>query len=564
MNGIRMLLSATLFAIGTWAAAQTPKWFKKARKAQLTVAAYDGQGHLLQTGNGFFIDTDGTALAGYDLLKGAASATVVDAAGQTAEVECILGASALYNIVKFRVNAPKNVQALVPASANGLRGETVYVLPYPTQSTADGRADTLTAVDTFGDGYPYYTLTGTPDPKKEGCPVLNEAGEVLGLLQMPAKTGEQRTFAVGLPYAQSLCTQALSGSHDDLQGIGIKKALPADEEQAATFVLLASMQNEEQALTYMDDFIRHFPGNVNGYVMKAEALMTRKRYEEADETYRNGLAMDQRTDELHYSLGKMIYRELKQTPEPTVYNDWTMERALSEAEAASRINPLPLYEALQANCLYALKRYEEAATHYLHLQQTNMRAMENFLYAAQSLRMAGADTQQTLALNDSAVACFTKPYVKEAYLPLIMRAKARCEVGMWREAVADMYDVEHLMRNEISANFYYEREQAEMQCRMFQQALDDIQRAASMEPQEALYRAEEATVHYRVGQLKEAIAAAREAVRLDGNFADAHRILGVCLIENKEQAEGMVHLQKAVELGDTAAREVLEKMAPRP
>ena len=40
--------------------AQSVKWFKKARKAQLNIVTYDANGQLLNTTNGFFIDDEGT------------------------------------------------------------------------------------------------------------------------------------------------------------------------------------------------------------------------------------------------------------------------------------------------------------------------------------------------------------------------------------------------------------------------------------------------------------------------------------------------------------------------
>lgn len=555
----RTLLLWGLLALGPLVQAQNPKWFKKARKAQISIVTYNKQGDILQSGHGFYIDESGAALANFDLFKGAVRATVVDAAGKSADVESIMGASALYNVVKFRVQTDKKVSALQPAPLNGVKNEVVYIMPYPTQTSERCQTDTLTSVDTFEKDYAYYTLTGAPNEKRTNSPVMNAEGQVLGLLQMPAKADDKKTYAISAAFGQNLSTHALSGANDDLRSIGIKKTLPAEEEQASTFLFLNANQDTTLYLSYLDDFIRQFPHSATGYVMKAEYLAGRQRYAETEETYKAGLQQAQKADEVHYSFAKTLYA-LNQQRNYTPYQDWTMEKALAETTEAYAGNPLPLYTALQGHCLYALKRYDEAYGKYLSLQQTNMRSPENFLFAAQCKRMAGADVKETLALQDSAVACFTKPYVKEAAPVILLRARARIEAEMWREGVTDLYDYEHLMRNEVNANFYYEREQAEMKCRMFQQALDDIQRACKMAPQEPLFHAEEASVHYRVGQLKEAIEAAREAVRLDDSFADAHRILGICLTDDKQPAEAAKHLQKAADLGDETARKWLDKL----
>ena len=266
-----------------------------------------------------------------------------------------------------------------------------------------------------------------------------------------------------------------------------------------------------------------------------------------------GMKNTQKTDELRYSRANTLYRQIQARRAPET---WTLDAALQEVDAAISLQPLPLYASLKAQLLYSLKRYAEACEQFLALNQTNLRAAENYLYAAQCQQML-ADTAAVLALQDSAVACYTRPYVEAAAPALLMRANTLQSVGRYRDAVRDLNDYEHLKANTLSANFYYRRMQAEMRCRMFQQAIDDIERAVKMEPQEPLYHAEQAVVHFRCGQLDEAEAAARAAIALNPEFTDAHRILGVCLRAQGKENEAKAALQRAVDLGDTMAKDLL-------
>ena len=43
-----ILILAGLMAFGNYLAAQNPKWFKKASKAQITIVTMDEQGQMLQ------------------------------------------------------------------------------------------------------------------------------------------------------------------------------------------------------------------------------------------------------------------------------------------------------------------------------------------------------------------------------------------------------------------------------------------------------------------------------------------------------------------------------------
>ena len=181
------------------------------------------------------------------------------------------------------------------------------------------------------------------------------------------------------------------------------------------------------------------------------------------------------------------------------------------------------------------------------------------MYAAQCRQKSQADTAQVIALMDSALNCYSKPYPVAAANIILLRAKTLASNGNLREAIAGYNDFEHLSGSNLTANFYYEREQMEVKCRMYAPALNDIEKAIKLSPREPLLHAEAAALNYRVGHNDQAITYARQAIALDEQFADAHRILGVCLLENGAKAEARKHLLRAKELGDALADGLLKK-----
>ena len=112
----------------------------------------------------------------------------------------------------------------------------------------------------------------------------------------------------------------------------------------------------------------------------------------------------------------------------------------------------------------------------------------------------------------------------------------------------------------MNANFYYGREQLEVKCRMYPQALSDIEKTINLAPKEALYYAEAAALNYRLGQIDDAIEYAKRAIVIDEQFADAYRIIGVCYNQKGNKAEARKYLQKAIDLGDTLASGIIDKM----
>ena len=546
-----------LSTLGSHLVAQNPKWFKKAAKAQISIVTMNEKGDMLQSGSGFFIGKDGTALADYQLFKQASKAKVVSGEGKEYEVEAIIGASSLYDLVKFRVKTDKDTPALTISDRMGVKHEHVYVLPYPTKENKMCVNDTLHDIQKFNEKYGYYTLGRPLDEKYLNSPVMDEEGEVLGMIQRKADASATTSYAVSVAYGNTLCTDGMSSADNDLNAIHIRKALPADEADIRTFLFMTASRSDSATYSqYLNDYILQFPKSSEAYTQRADFYMAHGNYAAAEEDMKSALEVTEKKDETYYAFSKLLY-ELNLKPGYQVYKDWNLNHSLTLAEEAYKANPLPLYILQEGNTLYALKEYEKACEKYLSLRETNMRSAQIFLYAAQCKRMAKTDTLQILALQDSAVACFKKPYPKDAAPSLLERSNTLLELGRYREAIADLNEYEHLMSNELTAYFYYRREQAEMQCRMFQQAVDDIDRAIRMEPKEPLYHAERAVVCYRLGEFEEALKSAQKSAELNPKFGDAYRLTGICQLRLNQREKGLSNLKKAIELGDESAQAIL-------
>lgn len=418
--------------------------------------------------------------------------------------------------------------------------------------------DTVTHVEEFGDGFKYLTLTHEAGKRQANSPVLDQSGMLIGFVQMATKEG-QPSYVIDANYANSLKVKTMDAGNSDLNSIHIRKALPETEEDAISFIFLTGKKDTAMYMDYVNRFIQLHPANTTGYTLKAEQEAELGQYAQAAATYETALKQEgTKADELHYSWSKVIYN-LSMRPDYKQYDNWNLERALSEAQQAAAITPLPTYTMQQANCLYALKKYNEAGDKFLELTKTNMRTPQLFMYAAQCRQKSQADTAQVIALMDSALNCYSKPYPVAAANIILLRAKTLAGNGNLREAIAGYNDFEHLSGSNLTANFYYEREQMEVKCRMYAPALNDIEKAIKLSPREPLLHAEAAALNYRVGHNDQAVSYARQAIALDEQFADAHRILGVCLLENGAKAEARKHLLRAKELGDALADGLLKK-----
>ena len=180
---MKKLVFIALMLLTSWTYAQTPKWAEKARKAIISVVTYDKDNKIMNTGNGFFIKANGTAIADYSLFEGAQRAVVINSDGKEFPVDCILGANSMYDVVKFRIRTDKEVETVTLAQSPAAIGSTIFLLPYASQKENTLERGTVDACTQVESKYHYYTLHLKTSDKAVSCPITNANGEVLGMIQ---------------------------------------------------------------------------------------------------------------------------------------------------------------------------------------------------------------------------------------------------------------------------------------------------------------------------------------------------------------------------------------------
>ena len=531
-----------------------PSWVKKATKSVFTLKTFAEDGSLIGSSNGFFTSDKGDAISNYTPFKGASRAVVIDASGKELPVVSIVGVNDMYDVVKFRVNG--KTQPLAISSATTPVSSQVWLLPY--HEVKNVPAGTIRKAETFQGEYEYYTVALTMPANTVSTPLINQAGEVVGLMQQPATDKDTLSYAVSARFADSLKISGFGMNEATLLQTKIKKELPDDQKEAVLALYMASSRQDSASYVNMvEDFIRKFPKASDGYLYRAQIEASSNNFAAAEKDMETAISNSTQKDDTHYNYARMIYNKIIfQADVP--YDNWTLDKALEEIRLANTLNPQPTYRQMEANILFGQKKYNEAYDIYTELANTNLKGAEVYFSAARCKEML-KDSTAMLALLDSAMNCFTKPYLKEAAPYLWARAQARLQAKKYRDAIADMNDYEELMVATINDNFYYLRHQAEVDGRLYQQALNDITRAIVMNPKETFYYAEKASLEIRVGLYDNAIATAKESITIDANDSDGYLFLGVaqCLKGNKK--EGIPNLQKAKDMGNLQAEALIEK-----
>ena len=559
-----MILAMSLCLLAQWTMAQAPKWVEKAKHAVFSVVTYDKNDQILNTGNGFFVTEDGVALSDYTLFKGAQRAVIIDNEGRQMPVLNIMGADDMYDVVKFRVGIEKKVTALPIATRQPAAGTLVYLLPYSTQKGRTCTTGHLKSADKVEGNYLYYTLELPLKDKMISCPLTDAEGAVFGLAQ---KSSGQDTaticYAVDARYAMDQKISALSYNDETLTNIGIKKALPDTEEQALIFLYMASTQlTPEKYMEVLNDYIEQYPNSTDGYIRRATQLLSTSQ----DEATLKQVAadMDQALkvasleEAVRFDRAKLIYNYMLTNP-ATPHEDWSFDKALEEIQQAIDLQALPVYVQLKGDILFAKQDYPGALAAYEQVNHSDMASPTSYFSAAQTKEMMKAPATEVLALMDSCIALCPQPYTNTTGPYLLARAQALLNANQARKAMLDYDAYYKAMNGNVNAAFYYYREQAAMQARQYQRALDDLAKAIELAPDELLYRAELAVVNIRVGRSEEAIRILQEALKIEPEYAEAYRLMGQAYIQLKKKDEACESFAKAKELGDPNVDALIEK-----
>lgn len=555
---MKQFLFILIFLTLSLNAVKAQSWAKKATNAVFTLKTFSSDGSLIASSNGFFISEQGEAVSSFTPFRNAHRAVIIDAQGKEMAIDYLTGVNEMYDVAKFQVAVPKKATALPMAGSPVADGSSAWLLPYAAKKTPVCISGTVSKAEQFGDNYTYYTLNMNVTEQQVGSPVMNEQGEAIGILQPSADGKASVGYAVSVRFANSLRMTGLSINDPALRSVKIAKALPDDVNEAMlTLYVSGSSMNQEEYDALIERFIQKFPQSNDGYVYRARSKMAKGDYVGADEDMKYSVKIAEKKDEAHYQFAQLIMQyQLYQNNK--TYEPWSLDLALKEAEAAYAANPQPIYRQQQAQILFASQKYDDAYGIFMQLTQNEVMKAESY-YAAAQCKIQQKDQDAALALLDSAVNTFSKPYIKTAAPYLLARAQALYEAKKYRPAVNDYNEYASLMAAQLNANFYFLREQAEFAGHLYQQALNDIQKAVEMEPKEPVYQAEKASVELRVGMTDEAIKTSEGLISIAPDDSDGYLFLGLAQCLKGRKAEGLQNLNKAKELGNSQAQSLIEK-----
>ena len=168
-------------------------------------------------------------------------------------------------------------------------------------------------------------------------PLINQAGEVVGLMQQPATDKDTLSYAVSARFADSLRISGFGMNEATLLQTKIKKELPDDQKEAVLALYMASSRQDSASYVNMvEDFIRKFPKASDGYMYRAQIEASTNNFAAAEKDMETAISNSTQKDDTHYNYARMIYNKIIfQADVP--YDNWTLDKALDEIRLANTL-----------------------------------------------------------------------------------------------------------------------------------------------------------------------------------------------------------------------------------
>jgi hypothetical protein len=542
--------------------AKSPKLSKNAKGGICTIITFDDKGQKIGEGNGFFIDADGTGVTEYKLLRDASKAETIDASGKVRDINHVTGADGLYEVVKFTVTPDKHLKYQTLSSTETLRDDEVYIVPYSTERKSKIINTRVLDVMNISDDRFYYKLKSVSDSDLVSLPVFDKNGTVIGTIQKGNDVNDTCLYVLDARYAADIEIGALSLSETVYKDIKMKKALPAKEEQALSYIYLKQSSPKDEYVGLLDDFVTQFPNSADGYFNRGSyALLYRDSvtHIQAISDINKAIEIAEEKDLFHYDYANLIYGSLTQNIN-IGFDFWTLDKALEEVDIALSIKNMPIYLQLKGKILYAQKKYQESYDTYCILNKTNLASAETYMFTYAIKRELGGDLSECIALLDTAINFNGKPYSQKIAPYILTRASVKEEAGKYREAVSDYIEYENLIGSyNMTSEFYFYREQIEIKAKMYEPALKDIEKARSLAPKDSSLTLEHASLYLRLSMNEEALPLLTQLVSTYPDNSDCRRLLGICYMRKEDKENACIQLNAAKQLGDTLADDLIQQ-----
>ena len=324
------------------------------RPSIVTVVTYDLDGNVAAIGSGFFISASGVLVTNYHVLENAYRSDIKTLDGGEYPVVAVLAKNQQVDLIKVRVNIPRDrVAPLSLAEQEPVLADRVVVIGSPLgldQTVSEGIISAVRETPAIGK---VFQLTAPISQGSSGSPVLNQQGEVVGVVSFQVTQGQNLNFAISVAALKRLPMEAdpISLAEWTIRNSGQGPTLAAGLCRKGARLTIEGRY--EEALTYFQEAAQANPEDPKVWYGLGSCYAGLDQSADAVNAFRQPIEADPDNIEAHFLLA-MYYNSIEQ-----------YDQAVASLLEVVRIDPANAQGRFELGQAYGrLDRKEEAVHAY--------------------------------------------------------------------------------------------------------------------------------------------------------------------------------------------------------
>jgi tetratricopeptide (TPR) repeat protein len=410
------------FAVNSSAQDFLPELVKRIKPSAVAIETFDSKDNTISRGSGFFIAPD-RIITNRHVIERSSRVEIHLLDGKKFPVRGVLAVDGEGDLALLQVDVPKALAIPLPiVRAAPQEGESIVVIgnPYGLEgSVSNGIVSAVREISGYGK---IIQITASISPGSSGSPVVNMAGQVIGVATLQAAEGQNLNFAVPAERIAQLRINDLR-SFSSLSAESQKNKRSSAERLYSQGLAQLSRDDYARALPYFEKAVEadsnyaeawYQAGYCYGELGRhADALKASRQaaklrpewpaifvnigassyqlgqYREAVEAYKRAISLDENNPDTQYSLG-LTFGKLNRVGEEILAYRRTIAIKPDHVNAMEKLGV----------ALFKERRYADAAAAFDQLKIYKPDA-KTYNYLAESYLEIGKSEESIEALNSA-------------------------------------------------------------------------------------------------------------------------------------------------------------------
>lgn len=177
----------------------------RAKDATVQIRALNTRSQISGSGSGFIVAQDGVIVTNFHVIQGASSLQVELSSGEIYDNVYFITADPRRDLALIKIPAERLSSLKLGNDIDAEIGEKVYVMGNPLGMT-NTFSDGIVSAKRIIEGVSMLQITAPISPGSSGGPVMNGAGDIIGIATMMLRGGQNLNYAVPVRYIRPLTT----------------------------------------------------------------------------------------------------------------------------------------------------------------------------------------------------------------------------------------------------------------------------------------------------------------------------------------------------------------------